>query len=341
MKLLSKLGLASLLIAASYSSFADTVTLNNGDRLTGTVVEQAGGKLTIDTPYAGSVSVNAADVSSMSISNPMQYSLSNGQTVQGTVQTIADGTVMVTGSDGKLTTIPSATSIDGIGAIPPVGPQPLAWRGNAQAGGNITKGNTRTDALSLGGRVVGEQKGYQRVTGYANYYGDHTGDQRTKEQYLLGAKYDRFFDEKWYGYVGADFEKNSFKDLDLRSIFTAGIGHQFWDTDARRLSVEGGLSYVDEDFKNADDDSYLALGWGVNFEQIFLDGAVKFFHHHRGLQGLKDVDDKIINARTGVAFPLFSGLDANIVWGLDWDQSPPNGAKESDHSFTFGAGYAW
>ena len=147
----------------------------------------------------------------------------------------------------------------------------------------------RTDALNIGARLVGEQKGFQRVTGYANYYADHTGDRRTKEQYLAGAKYDRFFDEKWYGYVGADFEKNSFKDLDLRSIFSIGVGHQFWDTDAKRLSVEGGLSYIDEDFKRDSDDSYLALGWGVNYEQIFYDGAIKFFHHHRGLQGFKDI----------------------------------------------------
>ncbi|MEE9494307.1 MAG: DUF481 domain-containing protein [Gammaproteobacteria bacterium] len=333
--------IATICIAFNSAALADTVDLANGDRLTGTVIDQSAGKLTIDTPYAGKVTVTTGDINNLSIDAPMQYTLDSGQTVQGTAKTIADGTVMITGTDGKLLTIPSLATISGIGDIPPTGPQPLEWRGHAQGGGNITKGNTRTDALNIGARLVGEQKGFQRVTGYANYYADHTGDRRTKEQYLAGAKYDRFFDEKWYGYVGADFEKNSFKDLDLRSIFSIGVGHQFWDTDAKRLSVEGGLSYIDEDFKRDSDDSYLALGWGVNYEQIFYDGAIKFFHHHRGLQGFKDIDDTIINAQTGAFFPLFGGLNASVIWGLDWDKSPPDGTKETDHSLTFGVAYDW
>ena len=36
--------------------------------------------------------------------------------------------------------------------------------------------------------------------------------------------------------------------------------------------------------------------------------------------------------RTGAFFPLFGGLNASVIWGLDWDKSPPDGTKETDHS---------
>src|ERR1700722_1352536 len=50
--------LAGLLVSAAFiflasAALADTITLKNGDRLTGTVNQLAGGKLTLTTAYAG------------------------------------------------------------------------------------------------------------------------------------------------------------------------------------------------------------------------------------------------------------------------------------------------
>lgn len=329
------------LLLCSQLTWADTLVLSNGDKLTGTVLEQTAGKIRIETAYAGTVEVNLADVSSMSTDSPMQYVLQDGQVINGTVRSLESGGVVVTGVDQTSIQLPGLTSITSIGAVPPSGVLPFEWHGDASLFGNATKGNTDTSAVGLAARIVGEQKAVQRVTGYANYNKEESDGDTTKNQYLLGGKYDRFFSAQWYGFVGLDFEKDKFKDLDLRSILSVGAGYQIYNTDNLKLSAEAGLSYTDDDYINANDDSYAGFIWGVNWEQKFLDGMVDFFHRHRGIQGLDSADNTIIHAETGARFPLLMGLNGFIGYDLDWDGDAPNGVKSTDHTYKVGVGYTW
>ena len=67
------------LLLASRLTWADTLILSNGDKLTGTVMEQTAGKIKLETAYAGTVEVSLAEVASMSTDTPMQYVLQDGQ----------------------------------------------------------------------------------------------------------------------------------------------------------------------------------------------------------------------------------------------------------------------
>ena len=109
----------------------------------------------------------------------------------------------------------------------------LVWAGTIV----LTNGDKLTGTVTV-------QTAVQRVTVKANNNKEETDGSTTKKQYLPGGKYDRFFSEKWYGFVGLDFEKDKFKDLEL--------------------PVEAGLGYTDDDFINADDDTYMSFVWGVN-----------------------------------------------------------------------------
>ena len=64
------------------AAMADEVKLSNGDRLTGTITEIAGGKLKIKTALAGDVVVDTKDVVTFSTDNPVTLKLKDGQTVE-------------------------------------------------------------------------------------------------------------------------------------------------------------------------------------------------------------------------------------------------------------------
>ena len=49
---------AAALLLLPLTAAADTVVLKNGDHLTGTVNQLAGGKLTVTTSYAGAVTIS-------------------------------------------------------------------------------------------------------------------------------------------------------------------------------------------------------------------------------------------------------------------------------------------
>jgi hypothetical protein len=81
-------------------------------------------------------------------------------------------------------------------------------------------------------------------------------------------KYDHFFTKKWYGYSNATAEQDEFKDLDLRATLGVGAGYQFIESDPTNLSLEGGLSYVNENYIIAEDNSFAAGRWALNFDHL-------------------------------------------------------------------------
>jgi putative salt-induced outer membrane protein YdiY len=335
-KVLSLLAMAAV---ATSPVFADRVELANGDQLTGTVLKKSGDTLTIETEHAGQVKVEWAQVQRLDIDKPLQFTLSDGNAIQGTLE-LSGNSASVTGADGGRVAI-SRSDIQDAGPIPPSGPPALVWHGEALAAATVVRGNTDTDAYHLGSRVVGEQKTVRRYTVTAEFNRESDEGETTKDQYLLGGKYDRFFSDVWYGYLGADFEKDKFKNLDLRSVFSAGVGHQFYNEDDLKLSLEGGLTYTDDNFREGADDRYAGVSWGLNWEQRFLDGALAFFHRHRGIKGLDSADNFVINAETGIKIPLVAGFNATAEYDVDYDNDPPAGVEKTDSTYILGIGYTW
>ena len=86
--------LASLLFPAILA-FGDQVTLNNGDRLTGTISKADGKTLVIKTEFAGEVTVQWPAISAIDSAQPLHVALKGGQTVVGALKT-TDGSLEVT-----------------------------------------------------------------------------------------------------------------------------------------------------------------------------------------------------------------------------------------------------
>ena len=72
---------------------ADEVLFLNGDRLTGTIVQASGGKLTIKTETAGDVTVDLAKVRTFSTTGPILLRLGDRTTISSPVSPGADGTI--------------------------------------------------------------------------------------------------------------------------------------------------------------------------------------------------------------------------------------------------------
>ena len=89
----------------------------------------------------------------------------------------------------------------------------------------------------------------RRITLKGGYFYQKDDDETTRDdQYILG-KYDYFFTEKLFGYLNTRLDRDSMKELKLRTTGGAGLGYQFLETDIYNLYAEGGISYVNEDFK--------------------------------------------------------------------------------------------
>jgi putative salt-induced outer membrane protein YdiY len=323
------------------TSLADQVILSNGDRLSGTLIEQNIDQIVIETSYAGKVTVKRSEISGLSTDHALRLQLHDGRLIDGILKGDQPTGLSIETVDGQQIPLSGLDAIAAIGVIPSDKPAQYEWRGNVTLSGEAKSGNTDTDKLNISTRVVAEKKNDNRFTLGAMLAREHVDDRLTKEQYRLSGKYDHFFRDKWYGFVATSFEQDPFRDIDLRSTLSVGSGYQFYDTDELRLSLEAGLSYTDTRFVEDEDDSYAGFNWGLNWEQSLLGDRLQFFHRHRGNQGLDSSDNLIINAQTGIRVPIAAGLSASAEYDLDWDRSPPDNTKSTDHTYLLGVGYDW
>ena len=74
-----------LLCVFAARTFADQVTLKNGDRLTGTIVKLDEEKLLIKSEFAGDVKLPWTAVVAIVSTQPLHVALKNGQTIDGVV----------------------------------------------------------------------------------------------------------------------------------------------------------------------------------------------------------------------------------------------------------------
>ena len=270
---------------------------------------------------------------------PIYVVLSDGTSIRGVVSQDETGRLQV---KTELLKEPLTFDLAQVEFINPKPPGPsLKLSGRVNIGADISKGNTDTEAYHVDGELVARTE-KNRYTVRAEVNLEKESDRKTADNALLSMSYDHFMTEKWFFYTNADFEKDEFKDLNLRSTVGAGAGYQFFETELKNLLVRGGLAYVNEDYDvEVQDQDYSAGRWAVGYDQYFFEKCVQLFHHHEGIISLEDKEDIVIRARTGLRFPLGKSFNTTAQYNWDWDNSPPPDKDRVDERYLFTLGYSW
>ena len=332
---------AGLTLIPLASACADVVLLNGGDRLSGKIVSKNGDKLTLETSYAGDVVILWSEVRSISTEQPTRFMLSDG-TVMEAVATGADDDAGVVLRSGKVvSTEPIALAdVAYINPPPEITGEGVSVDGRVNLGLTSNRGNTDNDQLLYDAEAIVRSKKNRFTIGAAGELKEESGTEtaRRNRGYF---KYDHFLDEKWYVYANTDVEEDKFKDLNLRTTIGGGSGYQFFDTPERSLALEGGLTYVNNDYDLEEDDGYAAGRWALRYAQYLFEGKTQFFHEHEGLVSLESPDDLILRVKTGLRFPMVLNLNATLQYNVDWQNNPPPGFDSTDSSYILSLGYHW
>jgi putative salt-induced outer membrane protein YdiY len=294
---------------------ADEVQLKNGDRLTGTVVSLDAGTLKFTTAH-GDLSIAWPEVTALSVDEP----------------------ILVTTTDATPPT-PRSGAIDIASATALARPEPpLTWTGGANAGFLQTSGNTDVNSLRLDAGVGARAAANRYSLGADINRAEDSGRETARNWSLLG-NYDRFLNRRLYVNGNAIFTNDPFRDLDLRSALGAALGYQVLDTSMTKLSVEGGLGWVNENFDAAPDDSYTAIREGAKLDVLLAGDRVTVFHEHNGYLGVTGDDNLFVKMKNGLRLGLVAGLVTTLQLDLDYDRSPAPGRRNTDRAFALTFGY--
>jgi len=318
------------------AALADEVILKNGDKLSGKLVAMENGKLIFNTAYAGDITIDWSNIKTLKTDAPAAFLLSNGTLIRGAVSP-AEGDKVVLNTASSLGNPPLSLS-EVVAINPKYLPKEVKLTGWANVAVAARSGNTNTTNYNLSGEVQARTN-KSRYTLGAEFNREEDEGKRTVNNGLAYAKYDHFLTKKLYFYANTLFEKDKMADLNLRSSLGVGLGYQVWESHKTNLSLEAGISYVNEDYDVGDDNNYAAFRWAVNYDRYIWNDILQFFHFHEGMIGLEDTRDITIRSRTGLRMPLKNGFTATAQYNWDWDNTPAPGNDSVDEALIFGLGY--
>lgn len=320
---------------------ADTVYMKGGDRLSGTIVSKDADLLTLKTSYSEvEIVIDWTEVESLETDKPARFMLNDRTLMDAQATRASASTVVLKGGDTVTTTPLAMSDIAYINPPPHVSGEGVSTSGRLNLGLTANRGNTDNDQILYDAEAVVRSLKNRFTIGATGDTRNEEGEETARRNRAY-FKYDHFLTEKWYAYANTDVQEDKFKDLNLRTTLGGGAGYQFFDTEQRSLALEGGLTYVNEDYDLADDESFAAGRWAVRYMQFLWNDKAQFFHNDEGIVSVEDPDDTIFRSQTGLRFPLVENLNATLQYNIDWQNTPPEGFDSTDSAYIVSVGYLW
>jgi len=327
-----------LLIVVALPLRADDVYLKNGNHLSGGIVSMSEDKLVLETEFAGRLTIDWSRVERFSTDTPLTLVLADGSTIRGIPGPgETPGSLKLAAeplSDPVWVELALVTAIN-----PPVEP-PIKFNGRVNVGLNKASGNTDTESGHVDAELIARTASHRLTVGGA--YNRAEDNNRKSEDNASGySQYNYFLTEKLYLYLNGMAERDTFKDINLRTTVGPGLGYQFFEGELMNLSIEAGPSYVRTDYDQADDEDSASGRWALKFDRFFFEKLVQYYFTNEGYISASDTSDVFMFTRTGLRFPIRGGLSFNAGFEWDWDNTPAERTDKSDYRYILSIGYGF
>lgn len=254
--------LIALLVSLSIGqfAFADTLTLKNGDHFTGTITAMDGQQITMKTDAAGEIKIKWSMVQEMNTDKPLYVATPDKKTVSGTVTFDGTDLVVHTTTAGEvrvaLTQLTVVRSEDEQQAYEKsLHPSWLNnWVGAVNVGFALARGNSNTTnlntALVADRKTLGDETRLAVSSIYSTSGTSTSGAPGgvTANEILGSAAYNKNIGKRLFVFASGDFTHDALQDLDLRAIYTGGLGWHAINRPNTTLDALFGINYTRETY---------------------------------------------------------------------------------------------
>jgi len=340
------IGLCALLVVPSL--FADTVTLKNGDTLTGKILERADGKVKFKGALFGELTLNESDIAA--------YTIADATTTAATTTKAATdpGTAPTTGAIASAMLTTSASSANRSTFVGQEGaPEKPVWTRDITFGGSYVgptfiqgqipgaPAGTTGATLGLPGRVLGIRAtaSFMRATHKAvqaldlKYaYTDFEPAGKQTDDYSATFMWNHKLSDRYYTVSRTSYSVDQIKNIDYSAIQLFGVGYKIIDTPRTKLDIVPGVLLMQEAKGNAFDDEFQ---YGAGFLQnlvYYFNEAASFEQRVLFRQSFRESEVYAIDAYVGFKGMLSAKLGLTV--GLSYTYDNTLGPV----SFPFGGG---
>ncbi|PQO97565.1 MULTISPECIES: DUF481 domain-containing protein [Pseudomonas] len=335
--MLSRTLLCLAVVSASTPLFADTVWLKNGDKLSGKITLFDGGKLLIQTPYAGAVPIDWKEVKTLESDQQMlvKQDAYTGEKAKS-LHAAEDGKVTLANGDGPKTV--ELASIQQMLKPKPV-VEDLVWKGNVDMALDYRRAEKDTDDYDVGFKTSARH-GRWRHTAEGEYNREFQDDVVTTDNWRAEYSLDRFLTDKWFWQGRLNYKRDKVEELSRQRTVGTGPGYQFWDDELGAFSLGSLLNNTDYEYSNGSKENFYSLAMKWDYNRYLVGKKVEFFTNGEVGKPLSDVADYAVDAEVGLRYKVTDWASLN----LKAERDIISGSEKADLSktrYTAGFGVAW
>jgi len=335
---------ALLLALAAGPACADTVWLDNGDRLTGTIQSLDNGQLLIHTDYGGDMRIAFEHVRTLQSDTPLvirDESMAHdyrarlvrsgaGQVALKGVQRSAEGAQPVQ-ADVPLDTLESV-----------VRPHPFlnetAVTGRIDLAANQKTASTETQDYSAALDAT-VRHGLWRHQFNGGYRRSKEDSRVNTSNYGLDYTLDRFLTEQafWQGRVM--HRRDWVEDLNRQTAYGTGPGYQFWDNELGAFSLSALVGRVHYGYSDGGSDSAYAASLRWDYVRYFSGKQFELFTKGELLRPFESQAEIAVTGEAGLRYNVNSWMSLYLKYA----RNQVSGTRESlnESVYSTGLGLSW
>ncbi|MBP8127328.1 MAG: DUF481 domain-containing protein [Aeromonadaceae bacterium] len=321
-----------LLLVLVHPVAADTLWLNNGDRLTGKIEILHEGKLAFSTQFAGTLQINWTDVKRIESQAPLLIELAPDQ------QPPSAGASLVEFKYPQQQRTLLKAQVAGIKPPAHFSPE-FNWRGNLDLSLDIEREEDDSDNLRL--KSDNEFiKGYWRDNLDGAWETRKTNGVRDRHNYNLNNSLDYFWSSHWFWRGEASYQRDFHDDLYQESKYGSGPGYRFYDNKSGRFELGATFGHQAYLYHSQNDLSFAILTFSWDYRRFLLDeGLLELYTH--GQYSYPDTDevDYALTSEAGMRIRLTKHLRSTFSSELESLQSTQE--SHNDWKHFVGLGYSW
>ncbi|WP_273820246.1 MULTISPECIES: DUF481 domain-containing protein [Pseudomonas] len=334
--MLSRTLLCLAVFSASTPLLADTVWLKNGDRLSGKIKLFDGGKLVVQTTYAGTVSLDWSQVKTLESDQELlvKQDAYSGEKAKSLQAADAGKVTLANGEAPKTVELASIQQI--------VKPKPLiedmVWKGNVDVAMDYKRAEKDTDDYDIDFKTTARH-GAWRHHAEGEYNREFQDRVVTTDNWGVEYALDRFLTDKWFWQGRLTYKRDRVEDLSRQRTIGTGPGYQFWDDELGAFSLGSLLNNTNYEYSDGEKNFY-SLGVKWDYNRYLVGKTIELFTNGEFGRPLSGPAKYSLDAQLGLRYKVTEWASLN----LKAERDIIDGNEETSLNktrYTVGFGVAW
>ncbi len=333
----SRILLCLAAISACVPALGDTVWLKNGDRLSGKIKLFDGGKLLIQTEYAGAIPIDWKQVKTLESDQELlvKQDAYTGEKAKS-LQAADEGKVTL--ANGETPKTVELASIQQILKPKPV-VEDLVWRGNVDVALDYQRAENDTDDYDVDFKTSARHGKWRHIA-EGEYNREFQDEVVTTDNWRAEYALDRFITDQWFWQGRLTYKRDKVEELSRQRTVGTGPGYQFWDDELGAFSLGSLLNRTDYEYSDGGKDNFYSLAMKWDYNRYLIGKSVEFFTNGEVGKPLSGVADFALDAELGLRYKVTDWASLN----LKAERDIISGSDDADFSktrYTAGFGVTW